>query len=70
VSSHAPALILPAIAPLHRPATLLVSRGLFQSGATFELREEGQPARRVRALQLVERSGSFEQIVFADALPL
>jgi hypothetical protein len=68
--SYTPALILPAIAPLHRPSTLLVSRGLFQSGATYELREEGQPARRVRALQLLERSGSFEQIVFADVLPV
>lgn len=70
VSSHTPALILPAVAPLHRPATLLVSRGVFQQGATYELREEGQPVRRVRALQLVERSGSFEQIVFADAIPV
>jgi hypothetical protein len=69
VPGRASALILPAILPLHRPATLLVPRGLFQPGATYELREEGHPARRVRALQLVERSGSFEQVVFADASP-
>lgn len=69
-SGHTPALILPAILPLHRPSTLLVSRGLFQPGATYELHEEGQAPRRVRALQLLERSGSFEQIVFADALPV
>jgi hypothetical protein len=68
-SAHSPALLLPALLPLHRPASLLVMRGLFQPGATYDLREEGQTARRVRALQLIERSGSFELMVFADALP-
>lgn len=62
------AVMLPPIEPLHRPATLLAPRGYYQISADYEVAEEKLQPRRVRALQLLERSGSFEQIVFADLL--
>jgi cyclic-di-GMP-binding protein len=63
-----PALWLPAVEVTRRPPTLLLGRGACRVGDELELVEgEGAP-RRVRVLRLLERTGSFEQIVYADVV--
>lgn len=63
-----PALRLPAADALRRPATLVLPRGTCKVGDELELLEEETGARRVRVLRLLERTGAFEQVVFADLL--
>jgi hypothetical protein len=63
---YAPALLLPEMNALHRPATLLLTRGVFHPGSDLFLMEGEAPMRRIRPLKVLERAGSFEQIVFAD----
>jgi hypothetical protein len=65
---YQPALLLPAVEVLHRPATLLVPRGAFSLGADLLLVEAGKGARTVRLLKRLEHSNIFESIVFADVL--
>lgn len=60
------ALLLPAIGALRKPATLLVPRGTFQSGQDLYVMSEQHELRRVRPLTLVERTGSFEHVVFVE----
>lgn len=60
------ALSLPAIGALRKPATLLVPRGTFERAQDLYLMSEHQEPRRVRLLTLVERTGSFEHVVFVD----
>jgi hypothetical protein len=60
------ALLLPAIAALRKPATLLVPRGTFQPGQDLCLVSEHREPQRVRPLTLVERTGSFEHLVFVE----
>lgn len=64
-----PALQLPAAEVMQRPATLLLSRGMCQIGDELELVEEENGVRRVRVLRLLERTGAFEQVVYADSAP-
>lgn len=59
-----PALLLPAMESLKRPATLLVERGTFQPHTDVEVLEDASGMRRARPLQLIDRTGAFEQIVF------
>lgn len=60
------ALRLPASDVACRPATLLVARGTSNVGDELDLFDEQEEPRRVRVLRLLERTGSFEQIVYAD----
>lgn len=60
------ALLLPSIEALHQPATLLLPRGLGNPGQDVELAEPGLPPRTVRILNVIERTNSFVQAVFAD----
>lgn len=62
-----PALRLPAVDVLRRPPTLLLPRGICPVGQELELIEEAAEPRRVRVLRLLERTGSFEQVVYGDA---
>lgn len=63
-----PGLLLSAAEVMHRPATLIVPRGACHVGEELELIEEGAETRRVRILRLVERTGAFEQVVYADTM--
>ncbi|MGE5241574.1 MAG: hypothetical protein ACM3NI_07995 [Bacteroidota bacterium] len=63
-----PAMILPAIEALRRPASLLVPRGAFTPGHDVWLAEGDTSARTVRLLQRLEYTGVFEVFVFADVL--
>ena len=62
------ALLLPAIEALRRPATLLLSRGVFAPGSNLLMAEEEKGTRTVRLLQRLEYTSVFELIVFADVL--
>ncbi len=61
-----PGLRLPAAEVVQRPATLLLARGACQVGDELEVIDEEAGARRVRVLRLLERTGAFEQVVYAD----
>jgi hypothetical protein len=63
---YAPALLLPGIEVLRQPATLLVTRGSCQRGEDIDILDATLPPRRVRVLSIVERTGAFSQVVFAD----
>ncbi len=65
---YQPALLLPAIEALRRPATLLLPRGAFSPGTNLLLVEEGKEARAVRLLKCLEHTHVFEALVFADVL--
>lgn len=66
VVPYSQALQLPPIEALNQPATLLVARGTCHSGEDIEIVDGELPPRRVRVLNVVERSGAFVQAVFAD----
>lgn len=66
--AYTQALLLAPIEALRQPASLLVARGSCQPGEDIEVVEGEQPARRVRVLRMVERSGAFAQVVFADVM--
>jgi cyclic-di-GMP-binding protein len=61
------ALILPAVAALHQPATLLAPPGFCQTGNDIYVLTGDEKPRRVRVMRILERSGAFEQILFADS---
>jgi len=65
---YQPALLLPAVEVLRRPATLLLPRGAFMPGTNLWLAEEGKGIRTVRLLKRIEHSNIFESLVFADVL--
>lgn len=67
-SKACPGLLLPAAEITQRPATLIIPRGVCHVGEELELIEEGMETRRVRILRLVERTGAFEQVVYADVM--
>jgi hypothetical protein len=60
------ALMLPPIEALRQPPTLLVPRGACYPNQEFELAEGALPPRRVRVLNILERTNAFAQVVFAD----
>ena len=64
---YQPALLLPAIEALRRPATLLLPRGVYTPGISLLVAEE-TGMRTVRLLQSLEHTNVFELIVFADVL--
>jgi hypothetical protein len=66
-----PALLLPPLETTEhrRPQSLVFSRGAFRDPAGLQLSIiSGDKVRNVRPLKLVERSGSFEQVYFADLM--
>lgn len=67
---YVPALRLDTILALHQPATLIVERGLVTAGDDLDLADPQDlgTSRRVRILNVIERTGSFEQVVFADVM--
>jgi hypothetical protein len=68
---YVPALLLSALETPEnrRPQSLVFSRGAFRDLAGMQLTiYSGEQARQIRPLKLVERTGSFEQIFFADVL--
>ncbi|GAB4509885.1 MAG: cyclic-di-GMP receptor FimW [Sulfuricaulis sp.] len=68
-SDYQPALLLPAIEALRRPATLLLPRGVYAPGSNLLLAEEAEAIRTVRLLQRLEYTNVFELLVFADVIP-
>jgi hypothetical protein len=66
VVPYCQALLLPPIEALRQPATLLVARGTCQAGEDIEIADSESPPRRVRVINVVERSSAFAQVVFAD----
>ena len=66
---YQPALLLPAVEVLRRPATLLLPRGAFTPGTNLLLAEEGKGTRKVRLLKRLEYTNVFELLVFADVIP-
>jgi hypothetical protein len=65
---YQPALLLPAIEALRRPASLLLPRGIYSTGSNLLLVEEEKNSRKVRLLQRLEYTNVFELMVFADIL--
>ncbi len=65
---RSPALLLPAVVSLKRPASLLVERGLLAADEDVDLSEEGRPRQRVRILKRLERTNGYEQWLFAQLL--
>ncbi len=63
---YAQGLLLPAMPVLQRPATLLAPRGSYESGRDLEFVMDDGTRRVVRVLKLLERTASFDQIVFAE----
>jgi hypothetical protein len=61
------ALMLPAVAALHQPATLLVAPGYCQAGNDIYVLTGDEKPRRVRVMRVLERSAAFEQVLFADS---
>ncbi len=66
---YQPALLLPAIEALRRPATLLLPRGVFAPGGNLLMSDETEAIRTVRLLQRLEYTNVFELLVFADVVP-
>lgn len=66
---YQPALLLPAIEALRRPATLLLPRGMYAPDVNILLAEYANEIRTVRLLQRLEYSNVFELMVFADVDP-
>jgi hypothetical protein len=61
-----PALLLPAIAFLRRPATLLTAWGTYATGSELYLMQKERETRLVRLVKLLERTGSFEHVIFTE----
>jgi hypothetical protein len=52
---------------LHRPATLVLPRGLRQEGKDLTLHDgDSSSGRGVVVLKMLERTSAFEQFVFAE----
>lgn len=60
------ALLIPPMPALKRPATLIMPAGFFLRNKPFELVEADGQYRKIKGLELLERTSSFEHIVFAD----
>jgi hypothetical protein len=60
------ALLLPAMPVLQRPATLILTRGIYEPGRSLHLVADDEKPRIVRPLKLLERTASFDQIVFTE----
>ncbi len=66
--AYSQALLLPAVEALRQPPSLIITRGVHQPGREIWLADgQGRP-RRVRPLNVIERSTAFEQIAFAESV--
>lgn len=63
---YAPGLLLPGAPGVQRPETLIAGRGIYRAGRDMYVLENGQTVRQLRALKLLERAGSFEQMLFSE----
>jgi hypothetical protein len=61
------ALMLAAVPAARQPESLLVTRGWHDPSGTLEIAALDGTVRHVRVLRLIERNGTFEQFVIADA---
>lgn len=59
-----PALLLPELAALKQPATLITARGVYKPARTLQLEEKGQKA-DIMLTRLVERTTNFERFQFS-----
>ncbi|MDX1486979.1 MAG: hypothetical protein R3268_02180 [Acidiferrobacterales bacterium] len=59
-------LLLPAMPVLQRPAALLAPRGLYEAGRALEMVLGNGPSRMLRPIKLLERTATFDLIVFVD----
>jgi len=65
---YAPALLLPTMSKLHRPASLVLPRGLRQDGKDLMLHDgESSNGKPVVVMKMLERTSAFEQFVFAES---
>ena len=67
-STVVPALLLRAVEAAYRPASILVPRGTLQVGKDFLVTEMDRPARRVRVLEILQRTGAVEQATTGNVL--
>ena len=63
---YSQALLLPAMPVLQRPATLILTRGVYEPGRSLHLVVGDENPKIVRPLKLLERTASFDQIVFTE----
>jgi hypothetical protein len=63
-----PALLLPPVDAVHRPATLLVARGAIHVGKDCFLASTERGTRRVRPLDSLEHTNAVEQFVIGDVI--
>jgi len=67
-TAYVPALLLPPVNILKRPATLVVPAGTYVEGDIYFVVDASEgPARKVAGLKLLERTAAFEYFVFANA---
>lgn len=59
------ALLLPPVEAMRRPATLIVPRGFYRLEAKLWLLRNDSDEQEVKILKLLERTGSFEHLLFA-----
>ena len=59
-----PALLLPELASLNQPATLIAARGIYKPARTLQLEENGKQA-DIMLTRLVERANNFERFQFS-----
>lgn len=65
---YVPALLLPPVTILKRPATLVVPAGTVKRDARYYVTDDDSgPARKVASIKLLERTAAFEHFVFANA---
>jgi hypothetical protein len=60
------ALLIPPMPALKRPATLIMPSGYYMRDKPFELVDADGQHRKIKSLELLERTGAYEHIVFAD----
>jgi hypothetical protein len=60
------ALLIPPMPALKRPATLIIPAGYYMRDKPFELVEADGQRRKIKSLELLERTSSYEHIVFAE----
>lgn len=62
------ALWMPAIEATHSPASLLTPRGALQIGKDYFLAETDRATRRIRVLDVIERTGSAEKVIVGNVI--
>ncbi|HKQ30181.1 MAG TPA: hypothetical protein VJS66_02750 [Burkholderiales bacterium] len=63
-----PALMLPAVEATGARASVIVSSGMIQVGSDCFLADANQPTRRVRILDVLERTSSIEQVMVGNVV--